>query len=71
LEGLKSGTPSTRDRVPKKAYVRAKGYENPNFENYYTRLKCDRSPRACEMPCGHEIVIDTPERTAEILLGVA
>ena len=60
-----------RDRVPKKTYVRAKGYENPNFENYYAKVKSDRSWRTYEMPCGHEVMIDMPERTAEILLEVA
>jgi pimeloyl-ACP methyl ester carboxylesterase len=57
-----------RDRVPKKTYVRAKGYDNPNFEKYYAKVKSDRSWRTYEMPCGHEVMIDMPERTAEILL---
>jgi pimeloyl-ACP methyl ester carboxylesterase len=60
-----------RDRVSKKTYVRAKGYDNPNFENYYAKVKLDRSWRTYEMPCGHEVMIDMPERTAEILLEVA
>ena len=60
-----------RDRVPKKTYVRAKGYENPNFEAYYAKVKSDPSWRTYEMPCGHEVMIDMPERTAEILLEVA
>jgi pimeloyl-ACP methyl ester carboxylesterase len=60
-----------RDRVPKKTYVRAKGYENSNFEDYYAKVKTDRSWRTYEMPCGHEVMIDMPERTAEILLEVA
>jgi pimeloyl-ACP methyl ester carboxylesterase len=60
-----------RDRVPKKTYVRAKGYDNPNFESYYAKARSDRSWRTYEMPCGHEVMIDMPERTAEILLEVA
>jgi pimeloyl-ACP methyl ester carboxylesterase len=60
-----------RDRVPKKTYVRAKGYDNPNFEAYYAKVKSDPSWRTYEMPCGHEVMIDMPERTAEILLEVA
>jgi pimeloyl-ACP methyl ester carboxylesterase len=60
-----------RDRVPRKTYVRAKGYENPNFESYYAKARSDRSWRTYEMPCGHEVMIDMPERTAEILLEVA
>ena len=60
-----------RDRVPRKTYVRAKGYENPNFESYYAKVKSDRSWRTYEMHCGHEVMIDMPERTAEFLLEVA
>jgi pimeloyl-ACP methyl ester carboxylesterase len=59
-----------RDRVPKKTYVRAKGYDNPNFESYYAKVKSDHSWRTYEVPCGHEMMIDMPERTAEILLEV-
>jgi pimeloyl-ACP methyl ester carboxylesterase len=60
-----------RDRVPKKTYVRAKGYENPNFESYYAKVKSDSTWRTYELPCGHEMMIDMPERTAEILVEVA
>jgi hypothetical protein len=60
-----------RDRVPKKAYVRAKGYENPNFESYFAKVKSDPSWRTYELPCGHEVMIDMPERTTDILLEVA
>jgi pimeloyl-ACP methyl ester carboxylesterase len=60
-----------RDCVPKKTYVRAKGYDNPNFEAYYAKVKSDPSWRTYEMPCGHEVMIDMPERTTEILLEVA
>jgi pimeloyl-ACP methyl ester carboxylesterase len=60
-----------RDRVPKKTYVRAKGYDNPNFEGYYAKVKSDRAWRTYEMPCGHEVMIDMPVRTAEILLEAA
>jgi pimeloyl-ACP methyl ester carboxylesterase len=60
-----------RDRVPKKTYVRATGYDNPNFEKAYAKVKADPSWRTFEMPCGHEVMIDMPERTAEILLEVA
>jgi pimeloyl-ACP methyl ester carboxylesterase len=60
-----------RDRVPKKTYVRATGYDNPNFERAYAKVKADPSWRTFEMPCGHEVMIDMPERTAEVLLAVA
>jgi pimeloyl-ACP methyl ester carboxylesterase len=60
-----------RDRIARKTYVRATGYGNPNFEKAYAKVKADASWRTFEMPCGHEVMIDMPERTAEILLQVA
>src|SRR5215211_639071 len=72
-EGVAAGAASfrARDRVPKKTYVRATGYENPNFDRFYAKVKSDRSWRTYEIPCGHEMMIDMPERTAEILMEVA
>src|SRR5262249_47604578 len=60
-----------RDRAPKKTYVPALGYDNPNCERAYDKVKADPTWRTFEMPCGHEVMIDMPERTAEILLEVA
>jgi len=60
-----------RDRIAKKTYVRALGYDNPNFEKAYANVKADPTWRTFEMPCGHEVMIDMPERTAEILLAAA
>jgi pimeloyl-ACP methyl ester carboxylesterase len=60
-----------RERIAKKTYVRATGYANPNFERAYAKVKADPSWRTFELPCGHETMIDMPERTAEILLEVA
>ena len=60
-----------RDRVPKKAYVRATGYDNPNFETAYAKVKADPSWRTFEIPCGHEMMLDMPGRTADILMEVA
>src|SRR5881394_3479973 len=30
-----------RDRVAKKTYIRAAGYENPNFDRFYAKTKAD------------------------------
>jgi hypothetical protein len=60
-----------RDRVPKKAYVRALGYDMEVFDRFYARSKADPSWRSFEVNCGHEVMIDMPERCAEILLEVA
>jgi pimeloyl-ACP methyl ester carboxylesterase len=60
-----------RDRVPKKTYVRALGYRMETFDRFYARTKADASWRTYEVNCGHEVMIDMPERCAEILLEVA
>jgi pimeloyl-ACP methyl ester carboxylesterase len=60
-----------RERIAKKAYIRAAAYPNPGFDKAYARVKADRSWRSYEVPCGHDVMVDMPERLAEILLEVA
>jgi pimeloyl-ACP methyl ester carboxylesterase len=60
-----------RERVAKKTYIRATGYENPNFEAAYQKRKADPSWRTYTVPCGHEVMMDMPERLVEILQEVA
>ena len=45
----------------------ALGYDNPNFEKAYAKVKANPSWRTFEMSCGHEVMIDMPERTAEMM----
>ena len=60
-----------RERVATKAYIRAAGYPNVSFDKACARTKADRSWRTYEVPCGHDVMIDKPDRLAEILLEVA
>jgi pimeloyl-ACP methyl ester carboxylesterase len=60
-----------RERIGKKAYIRAAAYPNPGFDKAYARVKADRAWRSYEVPCGHDVMVDMPERLAEILLEVA
>ncbi len=60
-----------RERIAKKSYIRASAYPNPGFDKAFARVKADRSWRAYEVPCGHDVMVDMPERLAEILLEVA
>jgi pimeloyl-ACP methyl ester carboxylesterase len=59
-----------RERIGKKAYIRASAYPNPGFDTAYARVKADTSWRTYEVPCGHDVMVDMPERLAEILLEV-
>jgi pimeloyl-ACP methyl ester carboxylesterase len=59
-----------RERVPKKAYIRAAGYPYAPFDSGLAAAR-GRGWRTYEMPCGHDAMLDMPERLAEILHEVA
>jgi pimeloyl-ACP methyl ester carboxylesterase len=59
------------ERIDKKAYIRAAAYANPGFDKALARAKADRSWRTYEVPCGHDVMVDMPERLSEILVEVA
>jgi pimeloyl-ACP methyl ester carboxylesterase len=60
-----------RERIGKKAYIRAAAYPNPGFDAAYARVKADTSWRTYEVRCGHDVMVDMPERLGEILVEVA
>jgi pimeloyl-ACP methyl ester carboxylesterase len=60
-----------RERIGKKAYIRAAAYPNPGFDKACARVKADRAWRSFEVPGGHDVMVDMPQRLAEILLEVA
>jgi pimeloyl-ACP methyl ester carboxylesterase len=59
-----------RDRIAKKAYIRAAGYANPPFDSALAKVK-KGGWRVYELPCGHDAMVDMPDRLTEILLEVA
>jgi pimeloyl-ACP methyl ester carboxylesterase len=60
-----------RDRIAKKAYVRALGYRMAIFDVFYARCKANPAWRTYEVNCGHEVMIDLPDRCTQILTEVA
>jgi pimeloyl-ACP methyl ester carboxylesterase len=60
-----------RERIAKRSYIRAGAYPNPGFDKAFARVKADKAWRTYEVPCGHDVMVDMPERLAEILLEVA
>jgi len=60
-----------REKIAKKAYIRAKGYPSVPFDGYQERLKSDAAWRVYELPCGHDAMVDLPDRLSEILVEVA
>ena len=59
-----------RERIPKKTYIRASGYPNVSFEKAHARAKANPNWRTYEVPCGHDVMIDAPDRLTDILLEV-
>ena len=63
-----------RDRVAKKTYIRAAVYPQPNFDAALAKCKADKSWRTFEFAAteaGHDVMVDAPQRLAEILMEVA
>jgi pimeloyl-ACP methyl ester carboxylesterase len=60
-----------RDCIARKSYIRAKSYANPGFDRAYDALKSDPSWRLYDVACGHDVMVDNPDRLTEILLEVA
>jgi pimeloyl-ACP methyl ester carboxylesterase len=56
-----------RERIAKKTYIRAGGYPAVYFSTFHEKLKTNPGWRCYELPCGHDIMVDMPERLAEIL----
>ena len=61
----------SRNRVAKKAYIRAVGYANPPFDAARDKLKATAGWRIYEVPCGHDVMVDMPDRLTEFLLEAA
>ena len=59
------------DRIARKTYIRAASYANPGFDRALAGAKSDPSWRTYEVPCGHDVMVDMPERLSEILLEAA
>jgi pimeloyl-ACP methyl ester carboxylesterase len=61
-----------REKIAKKTFIRAKGWNHAGFEANYQRVKTSMPTwKAYEVPCGHDVMVDMPDRLAEILLEVA
>jgi len=60
-----------RDKIGKRAYIRAKGYASPGFDRAQAKAQGIAGFRVYEMPCGHDAMVDMPDRLSEILLEVA
>ncbi len=60
-----------RDRIARKSYILASVYAGSTFVPTHARLTKDPSWRTYDVPCGHDVMLDMPDRLTEILLEVA
>ena len=60
-----------REKIARKTYIRAKGWNAPGFDNVVTRLRGDASWNLREIACGHDAMIDMPDRLADMLIEAA
>src|SRR5580704_2535590 len=60
-----------REKIARKTYIRAPTYPQPAFDDALAAKKGDPSWRTYEVPCGHDVMVDMPDRLVEILLEVA
>ncbi len=55
-----------RERIAQRAYIRAIGYPNPPFDLGLDKAR-ERGWNVYEAACGHDVMVDAPDRLAEIL----
>jgi len=59
------------ERVRKRYYVPAETYNSPNFMPIAARLREDPKWNVVGIPCGHDVMVDAPDRLVEVLLDAA
>ena len=59
-----------RDRIARKVYIRAGAYPSVPFDAALEKAR-GRGWRSYEVACGHDVMVDAPERLAEILRSEA
>jgi hypothetical protein len=57
-----------RERIAGKTYIRATAYPSEPFDRALAKARA-RGWRSHEVACGHDVMLDAPDRLAEILLG--
>jgi pimeloyl-ACP methyl ester carboxylesterase len=60
-----------RERIARKTYIRAKGYNNPALDLALASVKADPTWRCHEVACGHDVMVDMPDRLSELLRQAA
>jgi pimeloyl-ACP methyl ester carboxylesterase len=56
-----------RDKISRKAYIRAKGYASPTFDANVAKVKSNADWRYAEMQTGHDAMVIAPEQLVALL----
>ena len=59
------------EKVARKTYIRATGFKSPVFDETLAKMKTMPGWKTYEVASGHDVMVDQPDRLAEILLEVA
>ncbi len=57
-----------RDAIPRRTYIRASAYASPSFDAALTKAKALPGWSTYEVDCGHDVMVDSPQRLVEILI---
>jgi pimeloyl-ACP methyl ester carboxylesterase len=60
-----------REKIARKTYIRATGFDSPVFDQTLAKMKTAPGWKTYEVPSGHDVMVDMPDRLVEILLEVA
>ena len=60
-----------RDRVPVKAYIRGSKHAQEDFDRFLSQCEADPAWRTWNLECGHHVMLDMPEKLADILEELA
>ena len=59
------------EKIARKTYIRAGGFDSPVFDQTLAKMKTMPGWKTYEVPSGHDVMVDMPDRLVEILLEVA
>ncbi len=60
-----------RERVAKRTFIQAKGYETSPFGQFAEKLGGNPAWRVLSVPCGHDVMVDRPQELADALIAAA
>ena len=69
--GADAALSGARENIARKTYIRAIGYNNPIFDRALAAPQADPSWHCHQLPCGHFVMVDMPDRLTELLLQAA